>query len=238
MFCFTTEWLNCISCTFLILCIIHLGITYSNPFSFCFRVVVLISTETVSMLRFCVSIYMIMLPQNGLSDFSGTQICCRKGHFETICLFDLGLHKNLFACNHCCFLLVVSQHGCSLYLNSVQCAVFMLEVTFNFYYFIFVIRAKIKAEKEAEALLSSGPGEPRSTRSKQRKYENAVAAQRAKWREWKRKERSKWTAQHWRRHRERNLHAYYARKAPEKGTKITPVSLCVILNVMFQELLW
>ena len=129
------------------------------------------------MLRFCVSIYMIMLLENGLSSFSGTQICCGKGHFETICLFDLGLCKNLFACNHCCFLLVVSQHGCSLYLNSVQCAVFMLEVTFNFYYLIFVIRAKIKAEREAEVLLSSGPGEPRSTHSKQRKDENAVAAQ-------------------------------------------------------------
>ena len=48
-----------------------------------------------------------------------------RGHFETICLFDLGLCKNLFACNHCCFLLVVSQHGCSLYLTSVRCAVFI-----------------------------------------------------------------------------------------------------------------
>ena len=99
------------------------------------------------------------------------------------------------------------------------------EIFLFFVFFIFVIRAKIKAEREAEALLSSGPGEPRSTRSKQRKDENAVAAQRAKWREWKSKERSKWTAQRWRRHRERNLHAYYARKAPEKGTKITRFSL-------------
>ena len=95
---------------------------------------------------------------------------------------------------------------------------------FQFFFFttFFVIRAKIKAEREAEALLSSGPGEPRSTHSKQHKDENAVTAQRAKWREWKSKEHSKWTAQRWRRHRERNLHAYYARKAPEKGTKITP----------------
>ena len=146
LFCFTTEWLNCISCTVLILCIIHLGISYSNPFSFCFQVVVflifffffffLITTETVSVLRFCVSIYLIMLLENGLSSFSGTQICCGKGHFETICLFDLGLCKNLFACNHCCFLLVVSQHECSLYLNSVWCAVFMLEVTFKYFGFL------------------------------------------------------------------------------------------------------
>ena len=57
-----------------------------------------------------------------------------------------------------------------------------------FFTTFFVIRAKIKAEKEAEALLSSGPGEPRITHSKQHKDENAVTAQRAKWREWKSKE--------------------------------------------------
>ena len=94
-----------------------------------------------------------------------------------------------------------------------------------FFTTFFVIRAKIKAEREAEALLSSGPSEPRSTCSKQHKDENAVAAQRAKWREWKSKERSKWTALRWRHHKEKNLHAYYARKAPEKGTKITRFSL-------------
>ena len=56
-----------------------------------------------------------------------------RGILKPFVCLDLGLRKNLFACNHCCFLLVVSQHGCSLYLNSVRCDVFMLEVTFKYF---------------------------------------------------------------------------------------------------------
>ena len=56
-----------------------------------------------------------------------------RGILKPFVCWDLGLCKNLFACDHCCFLLVVSQHGCSLYLNSVRCDVFMSEVTFKYF---------------------------------------------------------------------------------------------------------
>lgn len=91
-------------------------------------------------------------------------------------------------------------------------------------------RAKRNAEKTAEAqnLQFSIPTAPerRMTRAVVLTSETAIAAKRKKATEQKRKERLNWTAQKWRRHREKNLAAYYARKS--KKSSFNGTGLCTL----------
>ena len=109
----------------------------------------------------------------------------------------------------------------------------------------FVIRARMKAKREAGLLLSSSAPSKScrtSSKSKRHKDEEAVIALREKWREYKNRERSKWTAEKWQQHREKNKQAYHTRKA-QIQRKVQKYCLCVFLKCqvttdLFARMIW
>ena len=98
----------------------------------------------------------------------------------------------------------------------------MLDIMLQHCISLSLSRARKAAERAAEApslKLSSTP----SAEAVRKKAvilsdQTATAVKRQKAAEQKRKERAEWTAEQWKRHREKNLQAYYKRKATQKSS--------------------